>query len=265
MMNLAIVILINIGLGVIFYLIISLKLEKSASEFREKKLHEEMNKVIKEFNITAERNISLLENRIKILQNLLKQQEHIPSLDITVDDEKQEINKGFSPDYNHSIKDDGQNNILDNDFDYNIPVVPEPVRSRVSLVYRIKELISDILSLFSTSKNQSAVQNQLSPLNSKERLFQQSFKTPVFNERLEYNIEKEFDDNMHTVAQHEEESSEKSNDDLDDISSMIRDDMDIHEVINQLHARGLQVHEIARYVGKPEGEIKLVLNLNSSR
>ena len=64
--------LVNILVGTVFYLIISLKLEKSASELHVKKIRREMDDMIREFNLTAERNISLLENRIDIMKRLLE-------------------------------------------------------------------------------------------------------------------------------------------------------------------------------------------------
>jgi hypothetical protein len=64
--------LVNILVGTVFYLVISLKLEKSASELHVKKIRREMDEMIKEFNLTAERNISLLENRIDMMKRLLE-------------------------------------------------------------------------------------------------------------------------------------------------------------------------------------------------
>ena len=64
--------LVNVLVGTIFYLVISLRIEKSASEVHVKKIRKEMDAMIREFNQTADRNISLLENRIAVMKRLLE-------------------------------------------------------------------------------------------------------------------------------------------------------------------------------------------------
>lgn len=64
--------LVNVLIGTVFYLVISLKLEKSASELHVKKIRREMDEMIREFNMTADRNISLLENKILVMKRLLE-------------------------------------------------------------------------------------------------------------------------------------------------------------------------------------------------
>src|SRR6056297_210785 len=83
-MQLFILMVINIALGTVFYLVISLKLEKSASEYREKKFRREMDEVIREFNNTAERNISLLEHKINVMKKLLRESGQLSSFDMTL-------------------------------------------------------------------------------------------------------------------------------------------------------------------------------------
>jgi HAMP domain-containing protein len=64
--------LVNILIGTIFYLIISLRLEKNTSQLQVKRMRREMDEMIHEFNITAERNITLLERKIEIFKRLLE-------------------------------------------------------------------------------------------------------------------------------------------------------------------------------------------------
>ena len=64
--------LVNVLVGTIFYLVISLRIEKSASEVHVKRIRKEMDTMIREFNMTADRNISLLENRIAVMKRLLE-------------------------------------------------------------------------------------------------------------------------------------------------------------------------------------------------
>jgi hypothetical protein len=78
--------LVNILVGTVFYLIISLKLEKSASELHVKKIRREMEEMLREFNLTAERNISLLENRIEIMKRLLEKNGIPVGFEISADD-----------------------------------------------------------------------------------------------------------------------------------------------------------------------------------
>ncbi len=87
-MQFFLLLVVNIFLGAVFYLIISLKLERSANEFRAKRLRREMEEIINEFNNTAERNISLLESRIATLRRLLELSGSMKSIDVTVGDEE---------------------------------------------------------------------------------------------------------------------------------------------------------------------------------
>ncbi|MFC1671138.1 hypothetical protein ACFL20_12175, partial [Spirochaetota bacterium] len=63
-MQFFIIIVINLIMGALFYLVISLKLEKSSTHFREDKLRKEMDDIINEFNLVTERNVSILESKI---------------------------------------------------------------------------------------------------------------------------------------------------------------------------------------------------------
>ena len=92
-MQLVLLILINVIMGTIFYLILRLKLEKYASDYREKRLKREMDEIICEFNATAERNISILENRIEIFKKLLEKSGAISKIDFSVDDDKEHADK----------------------------------------------------------------------------------------------------------------------------------------------------------------------------
>lgn len=94
-MQLGVVIFINIILWALFYLVISLKLERSASEFREKRLRREMDEVIREFNETAERNISLLENRIAAMKRVLRQSGGVKGIDVSIENDTTEGEPAF--------------------------------------------------------------------------------------------------------------------------------------------------------------------------
>ncbi len=102
MLTFFVTICVNVLICTIFYLFISLKLEKSASEFYAKKFRKEMDETIREFNQTADRNISLLENRINVFKILLQKSGQIDTVDYTLDDEKKELNEYGKYDTNKS-------------------------------------------------------------------------------------------------------------------------------------------------------------------
>jgi hypothetical protein len=81
-------ILINIVMGTIFYLILRLRLEKHASDYREKRLKREIDEIISVFDETAERNITILENRIEYLKKLLEKAGTVDNIDLKIDDSK---------------------------------------------------------------------------------------------------------------------------------------------------------------------------------
>jgi hypothetical protein len=89
-MDFFILLVLNIFIGAIIFLILSLKIEKISSTFQEKK-HREL---ITEFNATAERNITLLDNRISVvrkLEKLLQENDSFKGVDFTIlDDEIKE-------------------------------------------------------------------------------------------------------------------------------------------------------------------------------
>lgn len=90
MLTFFITIAVNILICTVFYLVVSLKIERSASEFRVKKFRKEMDDVIRDFNETADRNISLLENKIKLLKKMLEKNGLKDNIDFRVDKTQEE-------------------------------------------------------------------------------------------------------------------------------------------------------------------------------
>ncbi len=64
------IIVSNIFTGAIVYLILSLKIERSSPSMMEQRLKREMNEIMTEFNSAAERNINILESKIKQVRNI---------------------------------------------------------------------------------------------------------------------------------------------------------------------------------------------------
>lgn len=73
----------------VFYLIIVLKIEKTSSKFFSARLRREMEEMINEFNLTAERNITLLESRIAVMQKLLERTGDYGKVNIRHDEQPQ--------------------------------------------------------------------------------------------------------------------------------------------------------------------------------
>ena len=91
-MDIFLMFIFNIFTGAVIFLILSLKIEKTSSTFQEKKLRREMGEIITEFNSTAERNITLLENRISIMKKILNENGSLKGIDFTVLDDKMKDN-----------------------------------------------------------------------------------------------------------------------------------------------------------------------------
>lgn len=96
-MQLFVSVLINIFIAVVFYLIITVKLERSANEFRQQRLKKEMDEMMRDFSAAAERYISVLENRISAAKRLLEKTGNMQSVDITVSDEGARQTESISP------------------------------------------------------------------------------------------------------------------------------------------------------------------------
>ena len=86
-MDFFILLVLNIFIGAIIFLLLSLKIEKTSSTFQEKKMRE----LISECDATAERYITLLENRISIAKKVLNLFDEAGSsrgVDFTISDDK---------------------------------------------------------------------------------------------------------------------------------------------------------------------------------
>jgi hypothetical protein len=84
--------LFNVFLGAVLYLVISLKLERTATEYRSRKLRKEMDEMLSEFNAAAERNITLLEKKIQVMRLLLEKTGDLATLDMIADEEPAAVN-----------------------------------------------------------------------------------------------------------------------------------------------------------------------------
>ena len=257
-MTIFLIVLINLLMGTLFYVIISLKLEKSAVEFRSKKLRREVDEIIREFNETAERNITLLEHKIATLNRLMKVNDN--------NDDIKEVNvllKDANEDFSH----------IDNEEPLNKGVLTKKddeieQSSKKSLKQLFTYIISEIgrfarkkLELYAGGVQSNRVSLENLPRN--------------LNENLN-SLNKE----NHPIAKNFEEFAEiedllsESNDKL--VNEMIENENQIKEeikkrfdksddkflLVNQLISDGFSIEDISKYSGMPKGEVKLVSNLS---
>jgi len=269
-MEFFILIVLNIFIGAVLYLVISLKLEKSASEFREKKLRKEMDDIIKDFNSTAERNISILENRINILKKLLEISGDLKTLDITLnDDDKAATDSETIIMENETIvenktdslsteKIENSNDIADKQRDF------ETINHRSDLRLLLKRF-TDKLSKKKGIISKKYKKNERDDIDTEKKNIEKSL--PVKKIKSEKSIDITVDEDL-TQIDNFNNNSDKSiiNDKLskDEILEMFASTDDKYSIISTLFSKGYTLDDIAKYSGIPTGEIKLVLNLNST-
>jgi hypothetical protein len=255
-------------MAAVFYVILRFKLEKYASDYREKRLKREMDEIIVEFNETAERNISLLENRLELLKKFLEQSNKINNIDLSAD-EKIQIKNTY---------------VVPNDVD----LISDELRSAKN--DSIKEPFDRI------SKSNSVESGLISRYFSKIKLnLEKTYKTIVTNkntghelyreEKISLNQEMNFDDMIkiqsgiitspgRAVQENDEENLEKTgeivigveNNSLseDELEEMFSISDDKYFLISDLFNKGYTSDVISRCSGIPIGEIKLVLDLNNT-
>ena len=234
-------VLINIFMGALFYFIISLKLEKSASEFRERKLRKEMEAIINEFNSAAERNITILEQKISVIKRLL---------------ERTGDNKSF----NAVIAEDMRHN-PDNDSDTVKPVSNErnfenmPAENKT--IQNARVLKKDLNYFFNGALNF---------ITSAKDFFSNIKKDPVTEENdfPHYSIEKELKVPVEAELSNfngPDQNPAPDEKEIIEVFNCVNDKLSLYAAISDLHLRGCGINDLSHYSGLPAGEIKLVLNL----
>ena len=226
----------NVFIGAVLYLVISLKLEKKSSEFREKKFRREMDEVIKEFNITAERNISILENRIEMLKRLMEKNGDIKSIDLCIDEGK---TKGYD-------------NKMENEKTKIDIIANEEVQDN-----KKDDIVNFKKSLLNfTGKVKSSI------INIKENILEKKGSPPVFHDQVI--IEKDLSRidliDSEIPIKLKEDAAEVNE---DEILEVLSSSDDRYSAIYILHDKGCPAEVISRYSGIPVGEVKLVLNLSN--
>ena len=263
-MQFVFLLLFNVFLGAVLYLVISLKLERSATEFRERRFRKEMDEIIKEFNITAERNISLLESRIRQLRKLLEKGGDIRSLDITLDDGPGDVSAGPGGDRPIPVAPGGPglNIELKNGIAAHVGENNGAVLIKKGLLILFEKFI-DILTFKrgpvppsgSADDSERAAAVEAPRV---ERLMGGA------TERSGAIIEKDMTMMIPAAVPPMPEKKRPALSE-DEIGEIVAASEDRYKLVSILSEGGCCVEEISRYSGIPAGEVRLVLNLNRSR
>jgi hypothetical protein len=273
--------MVNILIASIFYLVISLKLERSATEFRSKRLRKEMEELINEFNHTAERNLALLEYKINILRELLKKADALPSLDITINDET-ELTSGTKKGKKKTNKKEQK---ISEETLHNTEHMPSKIGTSLfdNSQRHGKELHDDTIvyleretaKTFSENKPQvPTVTEQLSEiarivLHKFSQYIEKKYSkkatdtSPIFSEDEPHSVTQQYDVSQ---SQYEEKVSQPQNAiDEDELIAMYNDADDKYLMIAKLYSQGYPLQVLSKISGIPIGEISLILNLSMKK
>lgn len=281
-MQLVILIMVNILIASIFYLVISLKLERSATEYRSKRLRKEMEELINEFNHTAERNLALLEYKINILRELLKRADALPSLDITINDNNEKI-KGVKK---------GKKKISQKE---NI-IFPAKIDVKEEEYTLLKEIPADILKRESNKLDENTIvylqkekneslpnnKNQVPPV--KEQLSEivkilfdriRLYIVNKYNKKTNdtylagpENISADLTEEYATLSTQNDEKTIETvapRIDEEELMEIYQNADDKYLMIAKLYSQGYPLQLLSKISGIPIGEISLILNLSMKK
>jgi hypothetical protein len=254
--------LFNIFLGAVLYLVISLKLERSATEYRSRKLRKEMDEMISEFNATAERNISLLERKIRVMRLLLEKAGDLKSLDLTAFGEEDPAPKETGA---AEAREDAAPRALPGRG--TVPGAADQA-SLPAERNNAGSFIKKGLLIFIEKINNMLQTGQAGVPAGEEHVDRQwsaaaddAYSDPDADRR--HLIEKDLSG---VVSEADAAGSEPEPAiSEDEIREIIESSPDMYAVVSVLSKKGCAPEEISRYSGIPVGEVRLVMNLNGSR
>ncbi|PKL19413.1 MAG: hypothetical protein CVV49_00965 [Spirochaetae bacterium HGW-Spirochaetae-5] len=254
-MDIFLLFIFNIFTGAVIFLILSLKIEKTSSTFQEKKLRREMGEIITEFNSTAERNITLLENRISVLRKLLNENGSFHGVDFTVLDDKMMNNTG--KDIKSSIKANNEKEGKRNSVENKVPSSMDEHKITGTFIDKIQSFTkNDENSIIESRTPDKKITKTLNPEKKREILKADDFfpvedtETSPKRSRIDFSADEEI------TLKYEEEKTV-------DIEELFNNTEDKYLLIARLFNDGHSIDEIAKHSGLPAGEIKLVISLNS--
>ncbi len=257
-MNIFLLFIFNIFTGAVIYLILSLKIEKTSSTFQEKKLRREMGEIITEFNSTAERNITILENRISVLKKLLNDNGTLKGIDFTVLDDKMKNNtKSYDTE-------DSENGLISRSLEKEKK--KDPVGAKLHLPDEQHNIIGtfmDKIQSFSRIEETNNVKEKAK----KSSVYENKKETEIPHESFSI-IEKDVNNaytkrNNIDLSADEEITLTYEEQKPVDLEELFHSTGDKYLLIAQLFNEGHSVEELSKHSGLPAGEIKLVISLNS--
>lgn len=285
-MEFVILIIINIFLGTVFYLIISLKLEKSASEFREKKLRKFMDDIIQEFNATAERNISLLENKIVIMKNLLEKLGDVKAINIEIGDDREnggsigeteaestkriegagqeKIGDGDPAGESFHVFDNSGRSVVRNDKFTDYLII---LKERAAGIVRdagtnIINYLQNIRGGSIRNSNRGEEGIPIVDTHSDIPVSRDGINADRVGKNFDALIERDYSEIQEKLSV---DSEDTINDEMNEkeLSDLFSASEDKYSLISDLYVRGYTVDTISKCSGIPIGEVRLVLNLNN--
>ena len=263
-MQIFLIILINVLMGALFYVIITLKLEKSASEFRSKKLRKEVDEIIREFNETAERNITLLENKIAILKKLIESSDNLKGIDILLKDTDEDFEQSNVKKTKKSKKSKNKSNLPPPNDEIKQLTQKSTKQSFINIIAKIAKLVSKRLDLNSFNISLNNVNSKSLDTANNEGKKERKGKDRVQNIPVKgnYPIAKNFEEIFNEPIEIENQVIPNEYEVRDKIEKRSAECDNKFLLINQLISDGFSAEEISKYSGIPEGEVKLVLNLS---
>jgi hypothetical protein len=211
-----------------------------------------MSEIITEFNATAERNITLLENRISVLKKLLLENGSLKRVDFTILDDKMRDNTGeknILDKQNKDKIDKIQKDIYDSENQFHI------IRDGI----KIKDIFKDDFHVDNDIdlNNNDKSRINLSYFKKEDEILGEEFAIAKISEFTEdNNIDLLFDEMILDY-------NDKQSDNPIDIEELFKKTDDKYALIASLFADGHSIEELSKYSGIPSGEIKLVISLNS--
>ena len=255
--------LVNVLIGTVFYLVISLKIEKSASEIHVKKIRKEMDSMIREFNMTADRNISLLENRITVMKRMMEK--NGSSIDLQLD-ERVELKtlvseKGYSGtvlDVSESsaseyFKDKASHPVSKDAAEVIGGVISHSTEFLRSIGSGLKSAIQEV----NTIKEMERAEK--SKIASKKK--KSSFEVRADDALIKDSVKKESDEKIYSSKGRVKPVIVRTEAEICEKFSLITGRNEAYSLISSLVEDGYSIEDISKFSGLPEGEISLVVNL----
>jgi hypothetical protein len=233
-MEILFIVIFNVIAVVLIYIALHVKMDRQVKRLFERKMKSEMDSLITEFNSVADRNISLLEKRIKTLKYLMEESGNIKGIDVLIGEEKKE----WRPD-------------------------PETVQAKQEEVKPVEGAGTPEGSIGLTSMV-DAVVNQIRELfiNRFPRRKGGARGSVIDMVSQDYPIEKEIDGRGFSDK---DDFDIKKRNEINNDLSILHGSSNLHGDIFSLYQKGYDISLLARETGLSEGEISLVINLYTGR